>query len=237
VTETSSRSTIDGFAALICNEFALEAIRPPGGGARRRVNLRGSVSDCQGDDGDHVTTAAADELVVVRCQLGERAAFDELVQRWHHPLWSFVHRMVGNPARSDDLTQEIWLRVVRGLPRLAAPDRFPAWLFTLARRVVYDELRHRYRQLDTDPLSGAEETAPASETDDVGSLLDRLELESALAGLAPRDREVVALFHLADLPLDDVAQILAIPPGTVKSRLHRARQKLGIELRNEGTDR
>ncbi len=183
-----------------------------------------------------MTTAAADELVVVRCLLGERAAFGELVERWHRPLWSFVRRMVRNPARSDDLTQEVWLRVVRGLPQLAAPDRFPAWLFTLARRVVYDELRQSYRQLDTDQLAGAEEAGPGTEIDDFDGLLDRLELESALAELAPRDREVVALFHLADLPLTDVAEILAVPPGTVKSRLHRARQQLSTALRDEEND-
>lgn len=184
-----------------------------------------------------MTTAAADELVVVRCQLGERAAFGELVERWHHPLWSFVHRMVNDPARSDDLAQEIWLRVVRGLRRLAAPDRFPAWVFTLARRVVYDELRRSYRQLDTDPLAADAGTGPAAETDDLGSLLDRLELETALAELSPHDREAVALFHLADLPLTDVAEILGVPPGTVKSRLHRARQQLSIALRDEEDDR
>lgn len=102
--------------------------------------------------------AVADELVVVRSQLGERAAFAELVERWHHPVWSFVHWMIRDPARSDDLTQEIWLRVVRGLPQLAAPDRFPAWVFTLARRVVYDELRQSHRQVDTAPLTAAEAT-------------------------------------------------------------------------------
>lgn len=212
-------------------------------GRGRGVNLRASVSDYQDDDGGGVAIAvaderaAADEFVVVRCQLGERAAFDELVERWHRPLWSFVQRMVSDPARSDDLAQETWLRVVRGLPRLAAPDRFPAWFFTLARRVVYDELRQSYRQVDTEPLPAAAETGPGTETDDFGRLLDRLELQSALAELAPCEREVVALFHLADLPLTDVAEILAIPPGTVKSRLHRARQQLGAALCDEETDR
>lgn len=174
-----------------------------------------------------------DELVVVRCQLGERAAFGELVDRWHRPLWSFVHRMVPNPARSDDLAQETWLRVVRGLPGLAAPDRFGAWLFTLARRAVYDELRQSYRQVDSDPLPAAEESGPDTGTDDFGRLLDRLELQSALAELEPREREVVALFHFADLPLSDVAEILAVPPGTVKSRLHRARQQLSAVLHHD----
>jgi len=201
------------------------------------MNLGASVSDCHGDDGGHVSTAVADELVVVRCQLGEREAFAELVERWHRPLWSFVHRMVGDLARSDDLTQEIWLRVVRGLPRLAVPARFPAWLFTLARRVVYDDLRQSYRQVDTDPLAAAEEAGPATEPDDFGGLLDRLELEDALAELAPRDREAVALFHLVDLPLTDVAEILDVPPGTVKSRLHRARRQLSTALRDEETGR
>ena len=185
-----------------------------------------------------MTTQEEDELVVVRCQLGERAAFAELVHRWHHPLWSFVHPMTGDPARSDDLVQEIWLRVVRGLPRLAAPDRFPAWLFTLARRAMNDEPRRTYRRVSTDPLTHEEGADPPTGTDDVGSLLDRLEIEDALAGLAPRDREAVALFHLAGLPLAEVAEILAVPPGTVKSRLHRARQQLSATLtRDEETDR
>jgi RNA polymerase sigma factor (sigma-70 family) len=135
-----------------------------------------------------VSTGAADELVVVRCQLGEREAFGELVERWHHPLWSFVHGVVRDPSRSDDLTQETWLRVVRALPRLAQPDRFPAWLFTLARRTIADELRHRYRQVDADPLTEAGEAEPTVEADDVDGLLDRLELEQALVELAPRDR-------------------------------------------------
>lgn len=184
-----------------------------------------------------MATATADELVVVRCQLGERAAFDELVARWHPPLRSFVHRMVGDTARGDDLAQEVWLRVVRGLPRLAATDRFPAWLFTLARRVVYDDLRHAYRQVDTDPLTTGDQADPPTETDDFSGLLNRLELGAALAELAPRDREVVALFHLADLPLADVADILDVAPGTVKSRLHRARLLLRTALRDEETGR
>jgi DNA-directed RNA polymerase specialized sigma24 family protein len=63
-----------------------------------------------------------DELVVVRCQLGEREASRELVDRWHGPLWSFLWRMVGDAGRSDDLSQEVWVRAVRGLPRLEKPD-------------------------------------------------------------------------------------------------------------------
>lgn len=75
------------------------------------------------------------------------------------------------------------------------------------------------------------------EADDLGSLLDRLELETALTELASRDREAIMLFHRADLALNDVAEILGVTPGTVKSRPHRARRQLATALRDEGTDR
>jgi len=82
-----------------------------------------------------------DELLVVRCQLGERAAFTELVARWHAPVWTFVRRML-DEQRAHDVTQEIWVAVLRGLPRLADPGRFAPWLFTIARRAVLNRLRH-----------------------------------------------------------------------------------------------
>lgn len=171
----------------------------------------------------------ADELVVVRCQLGERDAFDRLVQRWHGPVGTFVAGMVGPGPRAQDLTQDVWVRVLRSLPRLREPARFPAWLFTLARRVVVDELRQAYRRPaidDADPDgSPGDDTAP-----DLVRLLDRIDLDRALATLEARDREAVVLFHVLDLPIDDVAAIAGTPAGTVKSRLHRARRQLRDHL-------
>ncbi|MBB2746465.1 UNVERIFIED_ORG: DNA-directed RNA polymerase specialized sigma24 family protein [Microbispora rosea subsp. rosea] len=76
-----------------------------------------------------------DELLVVRAQLGERAALAELLARWRMPVWTYVRRMLDG-ERADDVTQEIWLAVVRGLPRLREPGRFAPWLFTIARRVA-----------------------------------------------------------------------------------------------------
>lgn len=70
-----------------------------------------------------------DELLVIRCQLGERDAFAELVHLWHVPVWTFVRRML-DEERADDVAQEVWVAVLRGLPRLAGPDRFAPWLFT-----------------------------------------------------------------------------------------------------------
>lgn len=180
-----------------------------------------------------MTIDPMDELLVVRCQLGERSAWPGLVERWHPPVWTFLWRMVGDGGRSDDLAQEVWLRVVRGLPRLESPARFPAWLFTVARRVVHDDLRRTYRRVETDPDVAPEDAAGSIDDDGVAELLDRLELERALEVLAPRDRETVVLFHLGELTIDDVARVLEVPTGTVKSRLHRARQQLSQQLGDE----
>lgn len=179
-----------------------------------------------------MTNDPMDELLVVRCQLGERQAWHELVARWHRPVWTFLWRMVGDGGRSDDLAQDVWLGVLRGLPRLRRPERFPAWLFTIARRAVHDELRRAYRNVETEPDVAPEEAA-ATGADGVAGLLDRLEIERALASLAPRDRETVVLFHLGELTIDDVARVQEVPTGTVKSRLHRARQQLSQELGDE----
>ncbi|MFF5110180.1 RNA polymerase sigma factor [Streptosporangium sp. NPDC000509] len=168
-----------------------------------------------------------DELLVVRCRLGEREAFAELVRAWHDPVWNYVRRMLG-PSRADDVAQEVWVAVVRGLPRLKEPGRFAPWLFTIARRAVADRLREEYARPEI-PLE--EERASA---DPIDALVESADLLSGLAGLPVREREVLVLFYLQDLSLEDCAQVCAVPVGTVKSRLSRARRMLREQLTEEG---
>jgi len=172
----------------------------------------------------------SDELLIVRCRLGERAAFAELVRAWHEPVWNYVRRMLG-PDRAEDVTQEVWLAVFRGLPRLREPDRFAPWLFTIARRAVVDRLRAEYAQPE-EPL--ADDTAAPDGTDLV---VDRSALGDLLAGLPAREREVLILFYLDDLPLQVCAEICAVPVGTVKSRLNRARRLLRAAMTEKGYPR
>jgi len=165
-----------------------------------------------------------DERLALRCLLGEPAAFDELVARWHPGIWRYARRMAGNDHEADDLAQDVWLRVVRGLPRLEEPARIRAWIFGIARRVLMDRLRVRYAtpvmaEVELDTL----ETAPA-EDDDLRSRIG--EMESALATLPVIERDVLALFYLDELSLAEVAAVSGVPIGTVKSRLFRARQLL-----------
>ncbi|GAA4557700.1 RNA polymerase sigma factor [Planotetraspora kaengkrachanensis] len=171
-----------------------------------------------------------DELLVVRCQLGERAAFAELVQAWHVPVWRYVRRML-DADRADDVTQEIWLAVIGGLPRLADPGRFTPWLFTIARRAVTNRLREEYARAET---SSNEETAAE---DSIAALVDRAELMAGLSGVPVLEREILVLFYLEDLSIEDCAEICGIPTGTVKSRLNRARRLLREHLTERGFQR
>ncbi|MEV0824893.1 RNA polymerase sigma factor [Nonomuraea rubra] len=165
-----------------------------------------------------------DEVLVVRAQLGERAALAELVARWRVPVWTYVRRML-DAERADDVSQEIWLAVVRGLPRLREPGRFAPWLFTIARRSVTDRLRGQYAR-EPETLTAGEATAG----DPVEAMVDRAGLISALARLPLLEREVLVLHYLEDLSVEDCAQVCQVPAGTIKSRLSRARRLLRAYL-------
>ncbi|GAA4686667.1 sigma-70 family RNA polymerase sigma factor [Streptomyces chumphonensis] len=178
-----------------------------------------------------------DALLVVRCQLGERQAFTGLVRAWHGPLWRYLRATTGGDGVADDLAQETWIGVLRGLPKLREPERFAPWLFTIARRALADHLRRgRAAPFGSVDLADAP-GAPVDPGDFPGDVLDRLEVHAGLADLPPAEREVLVLFHLADLPTAGCADVLGVPAGTVKSRLFRARRMLRDILTERGHDR
>jgi RNA polymerase sigma-70 factor (ECF subfamily) len=128
----------------------------------------------------------------------------------------------------DDVVQEIWLAVFNGLPRLRRPDRFTPWLFVVARRAVMNQLRDAYARPEPEPILDPQGG------DEAERVVNRETIASALAALPAREREVLLLFYLEDLPLDACAHICAVPVGTVKSRLNRARTLLRHELVRKG---
>jgi RNA polymerase sigma-70 factor (ECF subfamily) len=176
-----------------------------------------------------VDPAKGDTRLVVRAQLGDRQALADLVEQWHLPLWRYVRRMLDASGAADDVSQEVWAAALRGLPRLIHPERFAPWLLTIARRAVFNRLREKYdapesAELDTDTVSADEST----------DVVDRVEVAAGLAALPVREREVLVLFYLHDLDLQECGQILEVPPGTVKSRLFRARQMLREQMTGQG---
>jgi RNA polymerase sigma factor (sigma-70 family) len=182
---------------------------------------------------DPSTTALTDELLALRCQLGERAAFDALVERWHDPLWRYIRSMCDTDDSAAETLQDTWLRILRSLPRLRQPDRLRAWLFGIARRAVMDRLRRQYVRAAAMSLS-CDVAAPEPEDwldEDIGLMHEELRAMPLV------EREVLVLFYLRELPSDQVADVLDVPVGTVKSRLFRARRMLRARLEQRGLTR
>jgi RNA polymerase sigma factor (sigma-70 family) len=174
-----------------------------------------------------------DELLVVRCQLGERSAFDELIERWHPAIATYARRVAGDDDAAGDVVQDVWLRVLRGIGRLRDGSKLRPWLFGIARRVLMDRLRQRYafpNHADIDASEIAADAAVDSVEEDLAAM------EHELTRLPFTEREVLTLFYLQELSLAQVADVLGVPVGTVKSRLFRARQLLRRGL-DEGETR
>jgi RNA polymerase sigma-70 factor (ECF subfamily) len=175
-----------------------------------------------------------DELLTVRCQLGEPAGFDDLIARWHGPLWAFARRLTGDDDAARDVLQDVWIRVIRGIPFLRDGSKLRAWLFGIARRTLMDRLRDQYasaRAVDLDVDININEIPTATAADDIDDL-DAL--ERALEQLPVLEREAVTLFYLQELSLNEIAETLKIPVGTVKSRLFRGRRLLRQRLTTGG---
>jgi RNA polymerase sigma factor (sigma-70 family) len=172
-----------------------------------------------------------DALLVVRCQLGERPAFDELIQRWNEPLWKYVRRVTGEDETTHDVLQDLWLRVLRGIQRLRDGSKLRAWLFGIARRVLMDRWRHKYA---SPKFSDVEVMDIALDQSTAELEADLATMDRELARLPVTEREVLTLFYLCELSLVDIGEVLDVPVGTVKSRLFRARQLLRRELEAKG---
>lgn len=169
----------------------------------------------------------ADELLAIRCQLGEASAFDELVRRWADPLWRHAMHLCGDAHSADDLTQEIWLAVLQGMARLRDPRRLRSWLFAIAHRVLVDRLRAQYARAGDDGLESADALTVDFEGDRAS---EQHRVNRGLALLPLLERDVLSLFYLQGLSLGEIADAQAVPIGTVKSRLYRARGMLRARL-------
>lgn len=174
----------------------------------------------------------ADQLLVVRCQLGERAAFDDLIRRWSGSLHRYALKLSNDPELADDLTQDIWLRVIQGIGRLREAAQFRPWIFGIAHRAFMDRLRIRYAM----PADTGIDVEKIASIDDIGADEDiERALTTSMALLPIVEREVLTLFYLEELSLADISDALRIPVGTVKSRLFRARTLLRKQILQEGS--
>lgn len=181
----------------------------------------------------------SDELLVLRSQLGDRQALNDLVDRLHPPVHRFLRTIAGDEDVADDLAHETWLRALRTLARLREPASIRPWLFTIARRTANDRLRalYRHRAVVDDRLGAdGDHQADDGAFDELARAVDRLHVTTLVVRLDLELRELVDLFYLEQFSVDEVAAIVGVPSGTVKSRLHRARRRLA-ELDRPGGHR
>jgi RNA polymerase sigma-70 factor (ECF subfamily) len=163
-----------------------------------------------------------DELLVIDCQDGSRRAMELLVSRWQERLWRYALRLTGDPQAAWDVTQESWLAIVRGISRLRDPTRFASWAYRIVTNKANDWLGRNAR---TKRLP-ADFDRRAGQPDESQEAIAAADLQSVLPRLSDSSRTVLTLHYLEGFGLADIAGILHVPQGTVKSRLHAARNEL-----------
>ena len=172
---------------------------------------------------------------------GDRASLDQLLRRHYDRIYAVCRRVTGHEADAADAAQEAMIAIVRGLPRFDGRSSFATWVYRIATNASLDELRRRRRRpplsLDHNEVSAGgtsrEHPDPDSGTH-LDSIGDRMLLDAALAQLPEDFRVPVVLRDVGDLDYAEIAAVLDVPVGTVKSRIARGRAALAVSLRGAG---
>ena len=185
------------------------------------------------------TIAATDPDLVLLARKGSEAAYRELLNRYQRPVFSLVYRLVRNREQAEDLAQETFVRVFQNIERFDTRFKFSSWIFKIANNLAIDSLRRR------DPASvSLDGSAHAENADQIESSridavsedanpeqqLEARELGGAIEGavgqLRPEYRTAILLRHVEGRPYEEIAEIMGVPLGTVKTYIHRARSEL-----------
>ena len=182
---------------------------------------------------------ATDQEVVAQARLGREAAYRELVRRYERPIFSLIYRMVRDRELAEDLSQETFVKALKAVGSYRPEYKFSSWIFKIANNTAIDHLRKR--ELATLSIEGS----PHARTPDAmeatalqigGRLpgpLDLLEarelggaIEEAIGRLRPEYQSCILLRHVEGRPYEEIADMLGLPLGTVKTYIHRARHEL-----------
>ena len=168
-----------------------------------------------------------DTDLVTRAQFGDKGAFASLAMAIGDRLHAVAFRILRDTDLAEDATQQALLNVWQDLPQLRDPARFDAWSYRLLVRACYAEGRKTHRWTPNLRLLPADEPIAA---DGIDLVARRDQLERGFRRLSIEHRAVVVLHHYLDMPLDQVAETLGVPAGTVRSRLHHAMRGLRAAL-------
>lgn len=185
----------------------------------------------------------SDQDVVRHAVQGRESAYRELIRRYQRPVFSLVYRMVRDRELAEDLAQETFIKVLNAIDSYRPEYKFSSWIFKIANNAAIDHLRRR--GLNTLSLDGSPhaESADAIEAttlqigdgaenqlDEVASRELGSRIEVAINQLRPEYRSCIILRHIDGRPYEEIAEMLDLPLGTVKTYIHRARNELRILL-------
>ncbi len=188
-------------------------------------------------------TDHSDRQLVRRCLKGDERAARELVSRFERPVFSQVYRMVHDRELSEDLAQEAFVRAFDRLETYDPSYKFSSWLFKIAHNLTIDHLRKK--GVDTVSIHGAPDATTTEQQEATAVTLESREerpderfeaselggeIEDAIAELRPAYREAILLRHVEGRAYDEIAEIMELPLGTVKTYIHRARKELQSAL-------
>lgn len=175
------------------------------------------------------------ENIIARARRGDADAFEQLVIAYRDQVFRLALRMCGNEADADEAAQEAFLSAWKALPNFRGDSRFSTWLYQLTSHAAIDLLRREKRQIAaeditevsvSDPGPSPQQQAERSET--------RQAVRDAMGKLSPEYRQIVVLRFLQELSYEEIGAVLKLPPGTVKSRLNRAKAQLKDILSKNG---
>ena len=172
-----------------------------------------------------VRDAASDQQLARRAARGDTAAFEVLVERHQHRLYTLALRVTLSEADARDCVQEGLIAAWRAMHRFRGDASFSTWMYRIVLRKAYDALDRRAR--DAVPAEEIVAVAAATSPD------ERLDLIAALGRLEPEFRAVAVACDVLGMSMEEAAEALEIPPGTVRSRLYRARGRLAAALEGE----
>jgi RNA polymerase sigma-70 factor (ECF subfamily) len=163
------------------------------------------------------------EWLALRCQSGEAGAFEDLIAVMERPLLYYATSLTGNPDAALDVLQEVWIRALRGMRKLKDPGSLRSWLYAITHGIAVDRIRKNIRreaveQLQYEEFDEAEEPSFAAE--------GGAAIHQALSEIGLRHREVLVLHFLEDLSISEIATVVGCSEGTVKSRIHYAKQAM-----------
>ncbi len=175
-----------------------------------------------------------EELLVLNAQNGDTQAINLLVKRWNGRIRNQIYRHTQNAEVSGDISQEVWIAIFKGIDKLEDVRKFGVWALSIASRKAIDWIRKTQvdRKRENIREMVASEMAEASDTDERDMLIKHL--RAALKTLPEEQRLILSLYYLESLSVPDIAEVLNVPNGTVKSRLYYARENLKQIIKEYG---